>query len=82
MEDTGEPPRLVFEGLNVLDFDQEHIAGLRGFDVERAGQIMDLGEINVLDVIGRVIVLDLTAGPIETFNFDDLIVCDLSGGWD
>jgi hypothetical protein len=37
VEDSGESPWLIFEWLHVLDLDDQDIAGLGGFDVERAG---------------------------------------------
>ena len=39
---------------------------------------MDLREIDVLDVVGGVVVLNLTAGPVETFDFDDFVVGDFA----
>ena len=37
---------------------------------------MDLGQVNVQDVLGTIIVFDLAACPVETFNLDRFSVFD------
>lgn len=71
-----EPPWLVLERLHVLNLHDQDIAGLSGLDVERARQIVDFGQVDVSDVVCRVVVADLAAGPVEAFDFDDLAVGD------
>lgn len=39
---------------------------------------MDLSEVDVLYVVGRVVVLDLASGPVEALDLDDFIVGDLA----
>lgn len=39
---------------------------------------MDLREVYVFDIVGRIVVLDLSACPVETFNLDYFVVRDLS----
>jgi hypothetical protein len=73
-EDTREPPGLVLEGLYVLDFHQQDVSWLGGFDVEGTGEIVHSGEIDIFDIVGRIIVLDLSAGPVDAFDLDNLIV--------
>jgi hypothetical protein len=75
-EHASESPGVVVEGLDVLDLDEEDIAGLGGFDFKRAREVMDLGQVDVLDVVGGVVVFDLAAGPVEAFDFDDFVVGD------
>lgn len=75
-ENASEPPRVVVEGLDILDLDEEDITGLGGFDFKRAREVMDLGQVDVLDVVGGVVVFDLAAGPVEAFDFDDFVVGD------
>lgn len=43
---------------------------------------MDLGEVDVADVVGRVIVADLAARPIYAFDFDGFVGGDGGVGWD
>lgn len=82
IKNTGKSPGLVLEGLHVLNLHEQDIAWFRGFDVERSGEIVDLGEIYVLHIVGRVVVLDLSARPVETFDLDDFIVGDFTMGRD
>lgn len=82
MEDAAESPRLVLERLHILDLDQQNVARFGGVDVKRAGKIVDLGEVDVFDVVRGIVVLDLAAGPVETFDLDDFAVGDLSAGRD
>lgn len=37
VEDSGEAPWLVLEGLDILDLDKEDVAWLGSFDLEGAG---------------------------------------------
>ena len=69
-----ETPRLILHGLDVLDFDFEHIASLGAFNVEWAGQIMDFGEVNILHVVGAVVVTNLATCPVDAFDFDGLVL--------
>lgn len=43
---------------------------------------MDLREIDILHVVRRVIVFDLSSRPVQTLNLDDFIVGDLPIGRD
>lgn len=82
VKDAGKPPGLVLERLNILNLYNEHISRLGGLDLKRPRKVMDLGEVDVLDVVCGIVVLDLTTGPVETFDLDDFVVCDLAAGRD
>lgn len=82
VEDAGKPPGLVLERLNILNLYDEHIARLGGLDLKRSRKVMDPGEVDILDVVCGIVVLDLTTGPIETFDLDDFVVCDRAAGRD
>lgn len=41
---------------------------------------MNLGEIHVFDVVCRVVILDLSTGPVEAFDLDDFSVGNFSAG--
>ena len=43
---------------------------------------MDSSEIHILDIIGRIIVVDLASGPVDAFDLDDFVVCNGAGGGD
>lgn len=49
---ASEPPRLVLEWLDVHDLYEQDIAWLCALDLEGAGEVVDLGEVDVLDVVG------------------------------
>lgn len=51
MEDTAEPPWLVLERLHVLDLDYQDIAWFSGVDIKWTGQVVDLREVYIFDVI-------------------------------
>lgn len=74
MEDTREPPGMVLEWLHILNLNQQDISGLCGFNVEGTGHGVDSSEIHILDIIGRVVVVYLASGPVNTFNLDDFVV--------
>lgn len=76
MENTRKPPRLIFKGLHILDFDAEYIARFGALDFEGSREIMHFGEINIQHVVGGVVVADLSACPVEAFDFDGFVVAD------
>lgn len=82
MEDTCETPRLVLEGLGILDLNEKDVTGLRSLNLEWAGEVVDTGEVDVLDVVCGVIVADLAAGPVHAFDLDDFTVGDLASEGD
>lgn len=82
MEDPSETPWVLLEWLDVLDLNEENITWLGRLDLKWAGQIMDPGQVDILHIIGAIIILDLAACPIETFNFDHLVVLDRSAEGD
>jgi hypothetical protein len=82
VEDPRETPWMLLEWLDVLDLNEENIARLGRLDLEWAGQIVDLGQVDILHIVGAIIVLDLAACPIETFNFDHFVVLDRSAEGD
>lgn len=65
-ENTREPPRLVLERLDVHDLDQQDVARLGAFDLKGPTEVVHLGEVYILDVVGRVVVLDLASGPVAS----------------
>ena len=83
VEDSSETPWVVLERLNILDFNEEDIAGFSGFDLERSREIVDLSQVDVLDIVGAVVVANLAACPIEAFDLDDFAVLDgaAEGNW-
>jgi hypothetical protein len=73
---TREPPWLVVEWLHILDLHEQNIPRFRSFDLKGASEIVYSCKIDILDVVGRVIILNLATGPIDTFDLDYLIIGD------
>ncbi|KAJ3472235.1 hypothetical protein NLG97_g11165 [Lecanicillium saksenae] len=71
-KDAGEAPGGVFKRLHVGDVDDKQIAGLSALDFKRPSQIMDLGEIDIANVVGAVIVANLTTRPVQAFDLNSL----------
>lgn len=78
VKDASESPRLVLEGLDIHDLDQENIARFRILNLKRTREVVDFCEIYVEDIFGAVIVLDLTTCPVEALNLHSLTVLDRS----
>jgi hypothetical protein len=63
IEDTREAPGAVLERLDIHDLDEQNVARGSTLDLEGPGEVVDPCQIDVPDIVGRVIVLDLAAGP-------------------
>lgn len=75
---TGKAPGGVLQRLYVLNVNDQHITRLCSLDLERSGEVVDLGQIDVADIVCRIIVLDLTSSPVYTFDLDCLAILDRS----
>lgn len=76
VEDTSESPRVIFKGLYILNLDQENVSRFGGLDLERTGQVVNLGQVDIHHVVGIIGVLDLSSCPVQAFNFNGLAVLD------
>lgn len=79
---TSETPRLVLERLHILNVYDQHIARLRSLDLEWTAQVVHFREINIPNVVCRVVVLDLATGPVYTLDLDGLAILDGSSSRD
>ena len=82
VKDASETPGMVLERLYVHDLHKENIAWLGIFNLERPREVVDLGEVNVLDIVGAVVIPDLTTSPVEAFNLHSLAILDSSAKGD
>jgi hypothetical protein len=57
-----------------LDLNKKDVSRLGGLDVERARQVMNLSQIHISNIIGRVVVFDFSTSPVQTLDLDDFIV--------
>jgi hypothetical protein len=76
VEYTRKSPWLMLEGLHILNFNKQDITRFGFLDLEWSREVVNLSQVDVPDIIGTVVVLDLTTSPIETFNLDRLSVLD------
>lgn len=81
-KDTGKAPRLILQRLHVLNLYNQYIARFGMLDFEGSAEVVDLGQIDVLDVVCVVGVFDLAAGPVDAFDLDYFTICDLSSKGD
>lgn len=77
-KDTGETPRLILQRLYVLNLYNQYISRFSIFDLKGSAEVVDLGQVNILDVVCVVGVFDLAAGPVNAFDLDYFAVCDLA----
>ena len=82
VKDACEAPRLVLEGLYILNFDDEDVPWFGAFNFERTGQVVNLGQIDVLHVICTIIVANLSSCPINAFNLNNFSILDFGSEWD
>lgn len=65
--------------MNVLNVNDKHVSRLGSLDLEGPGKIVDLGQVDVANIVCRIVVLDLAARPIDTLNLYSLSVLDCPG---
>ena len=65
--------------MHILNVYNKDITRLGSLDLEGPGKIVDLGQIDVANVVCRIIVLDLAARPVDTLNLYSLSVLDRPG---
>ena len=71
-EQTGKSPLGIFERTDIQDIDHQQIAGFDAFHTDRAGQVVNLGEIHIAHVIGGIVVGDLRTGPVHALH-DEIV---------
>lgn len=54
---------MILKGLDVHDLDEENIAWLGILNLKGPGEVVNFGEVDVADVVGAVVVLDLPSCP-------------------
>lgn len=69
---------MVLQRLHILNINNKHVARLGGLNLEGPGKIVNLGQVDIANVVCRIIVLDLAACPVDTLNLYRLSVLDRS----
>jgi hypothetical protein len=67
-ENAGKAPGRVRQRPQIEQIDHQQVARFRPFDPERPAEIMDLGQVDIADIVGAVVVPDLPAGPVVAFD--------------
>ncbi len=67
-EDAGIAPPLVVEHADVENIDDDDVAGLGTRHPDRPRQVVARREVDVADVVGAVVVVDLATGPVEALH--------------
>jgi hypothetical protein len=81
-EDTCEAPWMVLKWLNVLDLDKKDVTWFGVFDLKWARKVVNLGQVDVHNVICIIAIFDLTSSPVKAFNLDCLAILDGSAEGD
>src|SRR5579875_2720943 len=63
-----ESPAVMRKDADIENIDDEQVARLGSLDTDRTAQKVHDREIDIADILGRIVVLDETAGPIITLN--------------
>ncbi|MGY2931655.1 hypothetical protein ACVWZV_001333 [Bradyrhizobium sp. GM5.1] len=79
-EEAVEAPHALLHRANVEQVDDEEVTGLGALDADRAGEEVHDRQIDVAHVVGGIVVLDETAGPV--ISLDDEVVAGIDPGHD
>ena len=60
-KNASEAPRLILKGLDVLNLDEKYISRLCTLNLEWSRKIVNSGQIDVLYVVSRIVVSDLSS---------------------
>ena len=71
---SGETPLVSLQATKIAEFYLQEISWRSVLHCNGARQVVDLGQIYMLDVIAGIVVLDLTARPINALDTKDLCI--------
>lgn len=69
------------ERLNIHYLHQQHVAWLCPVNVKRTSEIVDLGQIDIEDIISTIIVANLTTSPVKRDELGQSWSCFQIGIW-
>ena len=67
-EDSGEPPLGVLKPADIVDIDHKKVTWLGALHAERSTQIVHLRQIDIPDIVGRLVVMDLATSPVVALD--------------
>lgn len=73
---------LLGDRSQVEDVDDQEVAGLRALDADRPAQHVGDGEVDIPNVIGRIVVADLAVGPLSALDSELVARLDHRGDGD
>lgn len=79
-ESSCEAPLVAVQGAEVEELYLEKVTRLRPLHFDGAGEVVDLREVDILDVVRAVVVLDLSPRPVDAFHAKLFALLDL-GNW-
>lgn len=82
VENPRESPRLILEGLHILNLNYQNVARFGSLNLERTAQIVDFRQIDVLHIIRAIVVANLPTSPVDAFNLYNFTVLDRAAEWD
>jgi hypothetical protein len=82
VENASKAPWMVLKWLDVLYLNEENVAWFGCLDLEWAGEVVYLSQVDVFYVVGAIVILDLSAGPVEAFDLNSLAVLDCAAEGD
>ena len=60
---------MVWQGLHILNIDEQNISWLSSFDLEGTTEVVNTGEVYISNVICGVVVLDLAFARCQTSGY-------------
>src|ERR1700730_1381919 len=67
-KDSGKTPGRLGKDTDIENVDNEQVSRFGSFHTDWAAQIVYFGQVNVPYIVRNVIIGDLPARPIDTFN--------------
>ena len=64
-KDASKAPWLILKGLDIHNLNEQEISRRSSLDFEWSTQVMDSSQVDIKDVVGRIIVSDLATRPMN-----------------
>ena len=69
-EEAVEAPQAVGQRADVEQVHHQQVAGFHAFDPDRSAEEMHGRQVDVTDIVGRIVVLDVATGPVEGLDHE------------
>jgi hypothetical protein len=78
----GGRPRLLGDRAQVEDVDHQQVARFGALDLDGPAEHVGMGQVDVADVVGRVVVAELGVGPLPALDPELTAGLNEGGAWD